>query len=71
MALCVSIRLCAFFVANVLHDKVRTNSKPCDFPRVLLDFSSENTWHPSCCLPSQRISFSLLRRFGMRRNGWK
>ena len=32
------------------HDKVRLNSKPCDFPRVLLDFSSENTWHLSCCL---------------------
>ena len=45
-----------------LHDKVRLNAKPCDFPRVLLDFSSENTWHLSCCLPGQRISFSLLRR---------
>src|SRR3569832_236625 len=36
---------------------VRLNAKPCDFPRVLLDFSSETTWHLSCCLPS---SASLL-----------
>jgi hypothetical protein len=44
------------------HDKVRLNSKPCDFARVLLDFSSENTWHLSCSPLGERISFSLLRR---------
>ena len=42
------------FVAKLFrgssHDKVRLNSKPCDFLRVLLDFSSEITWHLSCCL---------------------
>src|SRR5690242_15027587 len=54
-------------LSDVSHEKVRTNSKPCDFLRVLLDFSSENTWHLACCLPGQRISFSLLRRIGKRR----
>jgi hypothetical protein len=44
------------------HDKVRLNSKPCDFARVLLDFSSENTWHLACSPLGERISFSLLRR---------
>jgi hypothetical protein len=38
------------FCGYTSHDKVRLNSKPCDFLRVLLDFSSENTWHLSCCL---------------------
>ena len=42
--------LVPFVAVSALHDKVRLNSKPCDFPRVLLDFSSENTWHLSCCL---------------------
>jgi hypothetical protein len=45
---CASLRLNSFVAPS--HDKVRLSSKPCDFPRVLLDFSSENTWHLSCCL---------------------
>jgi hypothetical protein len=52
---------CASFVAFA-HDKVRLNSKPCEFPPILLDSSAKITWHLSCYFLGQRISFSLLRR---------
>ena len=55
------VSLLFFFVA-LAHDKVRLNSKPCEFPPILLDSSAKITWHLSCCLLGQRISFSLLRR---------
>jgi hypothetical protein len=46
------------------HDKVRLNSKPCEFAPILLNSAAKITWHLSCCLSGQRISFSLLRRLG-------
>lgn len=57
LCLFVAICLCGF-----AHDKVRRNSKTCEFPAILLDFAAKLTWHLSCCLSGQRISFSLLRR---------
>jgi hypothetical protein len=41
---------CAFCASSWLYDKVRCNSKRCEFRRILIDFSRESMWHLSCCL---------------------
>jgi len=63
--MCLMWLLCLMWpirLRGFAHDKVRLNSKPCEFPAILLDFAAKLTWHLSCCLFGQRISFSLLRR---------
>ena len=59
-AFCASLWL--FLLVAFAHDKVRLNSKPCEIAPILLDFAAKFTWHLSCCLSGQRISFSLRRR---------
>ena len=62
MFMCLLCLFVAIRLGGFAHDKVRLNSKPCEIGPILLDFAAKFTWHLSCCLSGQRISFSLLRR---------